>query len=136
MVRKNQRSKSRFETLDKALELVTYTTNIIDNEKIFDKKHQKTIDRISEEVTMIYHYCRVANTIRVNDYQKEFEKVLRRIQLETEALDLCEDLITDIMICQKLFHLKASRVRYWTKMTVETKELITKWRESEKKRCQ
>lgn len=135
MVRKNQRSTSRFETLDKALELVTYTTNIIDNDKIFDKKHQRTIDRISEEVTMIYHFCRVANNIRVNDYKAETEKVIQRIKLESEALELCEALLTDIMISHKLFHLKASRVRYWTKMTVDTKEMITKWRESEKKRC-
>lgn len=103
MVRKNQRSTSRFETLDKALELVTYTTNIIDNDKIFDKKHQRTIDRISEEVTMIYHFCRVANNIRVNDYKAETEKVIQRIKLESEALELCEALLTDIMISHKLF---------------------------------
>lgn len=134
MVRANQRSKSRFETCDKALELVTYSCNILCNEKIFDPKYKTFIDKMASESSMIYHKVRVANSIRIDDYKKNVEEVQRRIRLEYEALNLCEDLLTDIMISQKLFHLRANRVRYWTKLTVDTKALIAAWIKSEKQR--
>ena len=135
MVRKNERSVSKFNTLDSALKLVSYTSGILVNEKIFNPKYQKMIDRISEETMMIYHNCRVANNINVNVSGEELKyNALTRLKLENEALILCESLITDIMISQKLFHLKASRVRYWTALTVDTKELIKAWYKSEKRR--
>ena len=131
MVRKNQRSVSRFQTCDKALELAVYTSNILANEKIFDIKFKSTIDRIGSEATMIYHNVRVANNIKVDNYQEDSNPVQRRLSLESEALSLCDDLITDIMISQKLFHLKASRVRFWTQLTMETQSLIKSWMKSE-----
>ena len=129
-VRVNQRPTPPFETGDKALELSTYTLNILSNEKIFIPKHQRTIDRISEEVTMIYHNIRVANSIKV----KNKEQAMIRLQLQRDAMVLVERLITDIMIAHKLFHLKASRVKYWTKLTVETNELLKAWNKSDKNR--
>lgn len=134
MVRKNQRSISRFQTCDKALELAVYTSNILANDKIFDTKFKSTIDRIGAEATMIYHNVRVANNIKVNDYQTDTDSVQRRLTLENEALNLCDDLITDIMISHKLFHLKASRVRFWTQLTIETQNLIKSWMKSEVER--
>ena len=134
MVRKNQRSISRFQTCDKALELAVYTSNILANDKIFDTKFKSTIDRIGAEATMIYHNVRVANNIKVNDYQTDTDSVQRRLTLENEALNLCDDLITDIMISHKLFHLKASRVRFWTQLTIETQSLIKSWMKSEVER--
>lgn len=47
MVRKEDRGKGKFDTLTKALELVTYTINITDNEKVFVPKHEKNNRKIS-----------------------------------------------------------------------------------------
>ena len=135
-VRKNEQSVSKFNTLDIVLELVTHTCNILSNEKIFLPKYQRFIDKIADETCMIYHLCRVANKtdMRVKDEVVFKERAYQRLKLEREALSLCEDLHSDIMISQKLFHLKASKVRYWTKLTVNAQNAILVWHKSEIKR--
>lgn len=135
-VRKNEQTVSRFNTLDIILNLVSYTCQILSNEKIFIPRYQKMIDKISEETCMIYHKCRVANKIdmRTKDAVEFSERCHERLKLEKESLILCEDLHSDIMISQKLFHLKASRVRHWTKKTVEAQSAIENWYKSERKR--
>ena len=135
-VRKNEQTTSSFNTLDAILKLVSHTCNILSNEKIFIPKYQKFIDKMATETCMIYHKCRVANKIdtRIEDKTIFEERATQRLKLEREALDICEELHSDIMISQKLFHLKASKVKYWTKLTVEAQTLIGAWYKSEKKR--
>lgn len=135
-VRKNEQSTSRFEVLDVVLKLVNYTCQILSNDKIFIPRYQKMIDQMCDETRLIYHYCRVANKIdmRVKDEDLFEANKQQRLDLERRALILCEDLHTDIMISQKLFHLKASRVRHWTKLTVEAQKIIDSWYKSEIKR--
>ena len=135
-VRRNEQTTSSFNTLDAVLKLVTYTCNILSNEKVFIPKYQSFIDKISSETMMVYHKCRVANKtdMRTKDELIYKERAEQRLKLEREALSLCEDIHTDIMISQKLFHLKASKVRYWTKLTVEAQNLIEAWYKSETKR--
>lgn len=135
-VRKNEQSASRFEVLDVVLKLVNYTCQILSNDKIFIPRYQKMIDQMCDETRLIYHYCRVANKIdmRVKDEDLFEANKQQRLDLERRALILCEDLHTDIMISQKLFHLKASRVRHWTKLTVEAQKIIDSWYKSEIKR--
>lgn len=135
-VRKNEQSTSRFEVLDVVLKLVNYTCQILSNDKIFIPRYQKMIDQMCDETRLIYHYCRVANKIDmwVKDEDLFEANKQQRLDLERRALILCEDLHTDIMISQKLFHLKASRVRHWTKLTVEAQKIIDSWYKSEIKR--
>lgn len=135
-VRKNDQTISRFNVLDQSLQLVGYTMQILSNEKIFITKYQKLIDKISYETSLIYHKCRVANKtdMRIKDQVEYNIRAQIRLKLEREALQLCEDLQTDIMISQKVFHLKASKVRHWTKLTTETQNLIENWYKSEIKR--
>ena len=128
-VRKNEQSISRFAVLDTALQLVSYTMQILSNEKVFIPKYQKLIDKMSYETTMIYHSCRVANkTDMRTDNPIEYQyRAKQRLTLEQDALQYCEQLLTDIMISQKVFHLKASKVKHWTKLTSETQKSIEKW---------
>lgn len=135
-VRKNEQSTSSFNTLDAILKLVSHTCNILSNEKIFIPRYQKFIDSMAEETCRIYHNCRVANKIdmRTSDKIEYAENAKERLRLEREAFELCEHLHSDIMISQKLFHLKASKVRYWTKLTVEAQNLISAWHKSELRR--
>ena len=135
-VRKNEQTSSKFDVLDVTLRLVSYTCQIVSNEKVFIPRYQRMIDKITEETCMIYHLCRVANKIdtRTKDEIAYRERTQQRLSLEIQALDLCEDLHTDIMISQKLFHLKASKVRYWTELTVDAQKIIEAWYKSEQKR--
>ena len=76
---------------------------------------------------MIYHLVRVANDIKTDSH----EHMLLRIKNQNAALSMCEDLKTDIMIAKGLFHLRASRIRYWNKLANETKKLIQNWQKSD-----
>lgn len=129
MVRKNKRSESRFAVLDICLKLATYTHDILANEKIFDKKYIKIIDRMADEASMIYHLARTANKLRADDVIQ----LKRRIELQKEILQICEELMTDIMISKGLFHLRASRVQYWGKLTKEAQDAVAAWNISEVK---
>ena len=135
-VRKNEQTTSSFNVLDTALKLSTYVCNILTNEKIFIPRYQKLIDKIMSESCMIYHNCRVANKIdmRNSDDELYFERAKLRVKLEGEAIRMCEELLTDIMISEKVFHLRASRVKWWTKLTVEAKNSIDTWHKSELRR--
>ena len=135
-VRVRNRTASNFETTDKALALATYTIDILDNSKTFDPKHERLIAQMQEEASMIYHKCRVANIKRVKPLETEEDRIVakERLRLQMEAADLCEHLLSDIMISKKLFHLKASRVRYWGTLAKETEKLILSWHSSDKKR--
>lgn len=135
-VRKNEQTPSSFAVLDTILTLVTYVCSILTNEKIFIPRYQKLIDKMLEESCMIYHKCRVANKInmRIKDEIIYRENAQQRLRLERESLRLCEELMTDIMISQKVFHLKASKVRHWTKLTMDSQNAIEAWYKSEVRR--
>ena len=132
MVRQDQRTKSRFELADKALDLATYTIDITHNEKIFDPKYQRVIDEIVYYATVIYHSIRVANDINVKGGEKR--KAEARTKLQYDALDCIEPLKSDIMIAKKLFHLKTKRVCYWTSQVDTIKEMLSGWIQSDKEK--
>ena len=127
MVRKNKRKTSKFETHDVCLELATYTTNILDNEKNFPKDHEKLIDRMREEATAIYHYVRVAN-----ERDAKTEKA-ERIRLQKIALQKCDELFTDIMISKGVFHVRTQRLLHWKGLVGNAKSHILAWNKSEMK---
>lgn len=133
MVRNNQRTTSTFTLCDKALDLAVYTTNILANDKVFDPKFSRVIDRIEAEATLIYNYIRVANDIAVRSTE-DGRKAEERLRLQYEALNNIEPLKSDIMIAHKLFHLSGKRVRFWTNQVNEVKDLLNGWIKSDKKR--
>lgn len=130
MVRKNQRKPSDFDVLNVALDMTTYTIDILSNPKTFDPKHSKIIDRMIEEATAIYHYARVANGIRVYDKFAADE----RLRLQEEAEIMCERLTSDIMISHRLFHLRLQRINVWSEKVENTEKLLHKWHLSDKER--
>ena len=130
-VRKRDQSEHRFSTLDVILKMYNHTTTVIANEKIFDRTYSKLIDEIDFYAKDIYHNCRVANESLDNRIKEEAEM---RIKLETKAINECEWLKTDIMLAQKKFHLRASKVIYWKKLVDNSKNSIMSWRAGEKKR--
>ena len=133
MVNTKDRKESRFALADKALDLATYTIDILSNEKIFDPKYKSVIDRIAAEATIIYHSIRVANDIAVRS-TNDARKAEERTRLQYEALAAVEPLKSNIMIAHKLFHLTLKRVRYWNQQVDSIKDMLQGWISSDLKR--
>lgn len=123
------KSTSRFNISDMALDLAVYTENITSNPKVFNPTHQKVIDRITYEATAIYHKIRVANdqNVKKEPYRKE-----TRLRLQLEALDMIEDLKTDIMISKGLFHLRMKRIKHWNKQCNRIRDMVAAWIKSDR----
>lgn len=127
MVRKEDRGEGKFDTLTKALQLASYTTDITDNKKIFTPEHEKTTEKIVNLAWNIYHRARIANDIRVENA----DDLMERRRLQNQAIAECDQLLTAIQIAKRVFHLRLKRVKYWGERVEEVKNYLRKWRESD-----
>lgn len=127
MVRKEDRGEGKFDTLTKALQLASYTTNITDNKKVFTPDHEKTTERIVDLAWSIYHRARIANDIRVENTND----LMERRKLQNHAIAECDQLLTAIQIAKRVFHLRLKKVKYWGEKVEEVKNYLRKWRESD-----
>lgn len=127
MVRKEDRGEGKFDTLTKALQLASYTTDITDNKKIFTPEHEKTTEKIVNLAWNIYHRARIANDIRVENA----DDLMERRRLQNQAIAECDQLLTAIQIAKRVFHLRLKRVKYWGERVEEVKSYLRKWRESD-----
>ena len=78
----------------------------------------------------IYIDANTANNIRVTDEKSCSE----RLELERNALHLCNSLMGVIEISQRLFHLRMKKKEYWVRLALNAKELINRWYHSDKER--
>lgn len=129
-VRKKDRSTHRFTVLDIVLDAYDHTSTVIANRKIFTEEYKSLIDRIDNEASLMYHCCRLANNEYDNRVQDEAEM---RIRLEEEAMEHCMWLRTDILLAQRKFHLRASKVVYWDSLVKKALDAIKGWHTSELK---
>lgn len=127
MVRKEDRGEGKFDTLTKALQLASYTTDITDNKKVFTPDHEKTTERIVDLAWSIYHRARIANDIRVENTND----LMERRKLQNHAIAECDQLLTAIQIAKRVFHLRLKKVKYWGEKVEELKNHLRKWRESD-----
>nr|DAZ65545.1 MAG TPA: Avd-like-generating retroelement protein [Caudoviricetes sp.] len=127
MVRKEDRGEGKFDTLTKALQLASYTTDITDNKKVFTPDHEKTTERIVDLAWSIYHRARIANDIRVENTND----LMERRKLQNHAIAECDQLLTAIQIAKRVFHLRLKKVKYWGEKVEEVKNYLRKWRESD-----
>ena len=127
-VRKKYQAEHRFTTMDVVMDLYDYTTTIIANENIFNRTYSSLINRIDQEVSIIYHYCRSANEDYDNRKKDEAEI---RIKMEEEAIKQCKWLKTDIRLAQRKFHLRAKKTIYWNGLANNALVSIRAWRTSE-----
>ena len=132
-VPENSRTKSKLEVCVKAHDLCCYTLQITANKKIFTEEYQKSLtDRIVAVAIGIHCDCWNANNIYVRDNDDYRE----RKRLQEEAARKCNILLSLIDIAKPLFHLTSKRVYFWGKLTVETRNLIRAWKDSDRKRYQ
>lgn len=127
MVSKEDRGEGKFDTLTKALQLASYTTDITDNKKVFTPDHEKTTERIVDLAWSIYHRARIANDIRVENTND----LMERRKLQNHAIAECDQLLTAIQIAKRVFHLRLKKVKYWGEKVEEVKNYLRKWRESD-----
>ena len=127
----NQRSHGKLEACVKAHELCCYTLRITSNKKIFIADFQLALtDRINETALNIYSMCWSANNILVNSA----DDMNRRLDLQEQAAVSCNILLSLMDIAKSIFHLSSKRVKYWGGLTIEARNLIRAWRDSDRKR--
>lgn len=127
------RRKNPFDVIVKARNLATYTIKICDNEKIFLPEHRDTTRLIRETATEIYLLLSQANviSIRANDTHRD-EHLAKRRELKERAISNCEKLRALIELAHSLYHLKSTRVKYWSALVHDESDLIRAWMVNEK----
>jgi len=124
----NSRSISRLEVNVQAHDLCVYTLVITANKKIFTDTYQTVLtDKIVDCAIGIHTMCWCANNIQVNSVETYSE----RRRLQESAAVRCNELLALIDLARKIFHLRASRVLYWSDKVVAVRNLIRAWRKSD-----
>lgn len=112
-------------TLLLAMDLAYYTIKICCNENVFSPKYKNAVtDDLIRLAKDIYINLRTANGIKVETAE----------DLKLRAKADCDTLIAELDIAKRVFHLSSRRVVYWAGKTMECREYIMKWRESDVKR--
>ena len=118
-------------TLLLAMDLAYYTIKICCNENVFLPKYRNAVtDDLIRLAKDIYINCRTANGIRVTT-QDDLD-LRTRYQLRAKAD--CDTLIAELDIAKRVFHLSGRRILYWAGKTMECREYIVRWRESDVRR--
>ena len=105
-----KRGEGKLDVNTKALEMTAHTYRNLMNEKYFPPQQVVFINEIRRCAIDIQRYCWRANNIKVDGNMKRYE---RRIDLEDQAADLCNDMMMLIETAKKLFHLPGKKTAYW-----------------------
>lgn len=92
--------------------------------------HDVLTNKMNVIALNIHILCWTANNILVNSA----EDMERRLELQERAAMECNNLLSLMEIAKSIFHLATKRVQYWGGLTIETRNLIRAWRESDRKR--
>ena len=118
-------------TLLLAMDLAYYTIKICCNENVFLPKYRNAVtDDLIRLAKDIYINCRTANGIRVTT-QDDLDL---RTGYQLRAKADCDTLIAELDIAKRVFHLSGRRILYWAGKTMECREYIVRWRESDVRR--
>jgi hypothetical protein len=113
------------------IELAEYTITICSNEKNFPKRYRWCLtNKIVDTALEIMNDVNTANSIYVStkgDYE------LRR-HYQTNALAYTARLLGLMEVAYIKFNIPDKRIKYWTQLVVDARELIKKWRKSDSDR--
>lgn len=130
-VPEGERTESKLEVQTKAIELLQYTTSICSNEKIFPKRHRWSVtNRIIESAWSIHDDVNTANFIFVSS---KVDYALRR-KYQVRALAYIARLLGQMQFAYVKFNIDSRRIKYWTQLVVDEKELLKKWKKSDSNR--
>ena len=126
-----ERTQNKFEVILKARELAKYTLDITKNKNIFLPEYQTALTNdIINTVKDIFMKCWTANNIRVT----KTEEAERRLDLQAQAAEKCNNLLAQIDLAKTVYHLKSKRIKYWAGKTILVRSLIREWRTSDTRR--
>ena len=121
----------QLEACQKAMELALHTIKVCNNKKIFTVEYQEALTNdIIRCAKDIYVFAWNGNNIYVTKDNGRWEQ---REKLQLLAISKCNELLALINIARRLFHLKGSKVKYWSQMTIDTRMILRKWHEANAK---
>lgn len=128
---KDTPANRQLEACEKAMELALHTIKICKNKNIFTVDYQEALTNdIIKCSKDIYVYAWNGNNVFVTADNGRWKE---RSKLQVAAISKCNELLALINIARRLFHLKGSKVKYWSQLTIETRGLIRKWHEANAK---
>ena len=133
-VPKGQQTDGKLLVNELARDLAVYTIRITSNPKVFLPQFQTALtNEIIRCATNIHKYTWTANNVMVRGQDGREKYAVRRKYQEMAASE-CNNLISLIDIAKPLFHLDTKRCRYWGNLTIEVRNKIRGWMESDAKR--
>lgn len=133
-VNKSQRTEGKLLVNELARDLAAYTIQITSNPKVFLPKYQTALtDEIVKCAISIHKHAWTANNVMVRGQSGREHYTLRRQNQELAIVE-CNNLLSLIDIAKPLFHLSGKRCQYWGKKTIEVRNKIRGWIESDAKR--
>lgn len=121
----------QLEACQKAMDLAIHTIKICKNKKIFTEEYQEALTNdIIRCAKDIYINAWNANNVYVTADNGRWKE---REQLQFTAISKCNELLALINIARRLFHLKGNKVRYWSQMTLEARQMLHRWHEANAK---
>ena len=143
----SKRKDNDFTPLVYALHLVEHVLKITENQKRFPdyKISEKALSDGKTFVTYVHNedglvndVCRQAKDIYIKAFAANQINVKRqpgraqeRLQLQAEAIRLCDVHLATIQICAKRFHLRGKQVKYWGQLVVDTRGKLIAWHEAD-----
>ena len=129
-VPKSKRGECKLDVIIKAKDLYVYFMQITANEGVFDASMTHLTESILETAQKIYINCFVGNKTYVNSH----ESYLRRWTFQQNAIAGCEKLHALVNLAYSVFKLRYKRLNYMVKLIFNEKDLISKWRDSDRER--
>jgi len=121
-------ANNQLDACEKAMELAIHTIKICSNKKIFVAEYQQALtDDVIRCAKDIYVFAWNGNNVYV---RKDNGRWKDRERLQLASISKCNELLALINIAKRLFHLKGNKVRYWTRLTIDTRNMLKKWHES------
>ena len=159
----DRKPKKNLEAAEKARALAVHTLRICGNRNVFNPYVRTKTGEVDEDGQPVYvthynpcfdslvselctdelefsHMVWNANNIRVRTRTRngvtEYSQIDagKRRGLQDDAIRRCNDLLADMQVAKSAFHLPGKKVKHWGKMTVEAREKIRAWRDSDVRR--
>lgn len=132
-VPEGERGKSVLDAIVKANELATYTVNICTNQNVFLPQFQTAVtNKLIDTSIQIFVDAWTANNI----YVRTAEDWEERKRLQEKSARECNNLLALIQLAQRVFHLKTKRIKFWSEKTIEVRNYIRAWKETDSRRYQ
>lgn len=128
----SKRGENKFEVFIEARDLAVYTATICTNTGIFPGRFRAITNEIIGTAWSVARDVWTANGIYVGRGCAP-DAYSKRVDIEARAISECRELLFQQDMCYGLFPKSRKKLSTWAGKTAHVKELITRWREAERK---